>query len=177
MSIIEEKLEKALIHVPDFPKKGFTFIDTSKVIEDGYLFKELVGELCEKVSNCVFDKVLAVESRGFILGSALSFKMSKGLVLVRKKGKLPGPTIQRKYNLEYGSDQLEVLKSSVKKGERVIIIDDILATGGTINAVCQLAKDLGASVEALLFFIELGDLKGRETLSFPVQSVLNHSRG
>lgn len=168
-------LEKALRVVPNFPKEGIEFLDISPLLEDPQYFKALIGELAEKCKAYDFNKIVAIESRGFILGSALALEIDKGFAMVRKKGKLPGKTISQTYDLEYGTDTIEMLPTSLNKGEKVLLLDDVLATGGTAAAACELIAQLGADVVASLFFVELGFLKGREKLKTPIESLVVRS--
>jgi adenine phosphoribosyltransferase len=165
-------LEDALRVVPNFPKPGIDFLDISPLLEDSKLFKKLMDEFETKANLFQFDKIVAIESRGFIFGSALALKMSKGFVMVRKKGKLPGETVSLTYDLEYGSDTIEMLPTSLKKGDRVLILDDVLATGGTARACGDLVESLGAHVQGCLFFVELDFLKGRERLKWKTESLV-----
>lgn len=165
-------LEKALRVVPNFPKPGVDFLDISPILSEPAHFQQLIQELSIKAQPYEFDKIIAIESRGFLLGSALSHVMKKGLVLVRKKGKLPGNTIRQNYALEYGEDCVEILDDGLKPGEKALVLDDVLATGGTAEAACELVKKLGAEVSACLFFIEIGFLKGREKLAPSVESLV-----
>ncbi len=168
-------LEKALRVVPDFPKPGIEFLDISPLLENPAHFKSLILELAEASQQFEFSKIVAIESRGFILGSALGLYLEKGFVMVRKKGKLPGETVQQTYDLEYGTDTIEMLPTSLEKGEKVLVLDDVLATGGTAAAACQLIEKIGAEVSGCLFFVELDFLKGREKLSTPTHSLIHRS--
>lgn len=157
-------LESHIKKVPNFPKPGIEFLDISPILGEPKLFYHLVELMENKLEGVSFDKLVAIESRGFLLGSALAYKMKKGLVMVRKPGKLPGETISESYDLEYGTDKLEILKSSLSPNEKVVIIDDVLATGGTAKAVANLCNKLNAKLQASLFFIELSFLNGRSKL-------------
>lgn len=168
-------LEKTLRVVPDFPKPGIQFLDISPLLEDPQHLKKLIQDLGEASKEFQFSKIVAIESRGFILGSALAMHLGKGFVMVRKKGKLPGQTVQQTYDLEYGTDTIEMLPTSLEKGERVLVLDDVLATGGTAAATCDLVKKLGGVVSACLFLIELDFLNGRERLACPVQSLIHRN--
>lgn len=168
-------LENALRVVPNFPKPGIEFLDISPLLEDPQQFKNLIQQLAQASEKFSFSKIVAIESRGFILGSALALHLNKGFVMVRKKGKLPGETVSNTYDLEYGTDTIEMLPSSVAKGEQVLVLDDVLATGGTAKATCDLVEKLGAEVSGCLFFVELDFLNGREKLNGPVQSLVHRT--
>ena len=157
-------LEKSLRVVPNFPKPGIEFLDISPVLADPQIFNQLIDELAEAIKDVEFDKIVAIESRGFILGSALAVKINKGFVMVRKKGKLPGETVSLTYDLEYGTDTIEMLPGSVKANEKVLLLDDVLATGGTAAAVVSLIEKLGGKVVQCNFLIELTFLNGRDKL-------------
>jgi adenine phosphoribosyltransferase len=167
-----EALEKKIKLVEHFPKQGINFLDMSPVLADPPMFKVLIDLLCAPYASEKIDKIIAVEARGFILGAAMAQKMGAGLVMVRKRGKLPGPTLSVSYDLEYGTDQLEILPDSVRTGERVIIVDDVLATGGTAQAAFQLCEKVHAEVVAFSFFIEIVFLDGVLKLQKPVYSLL-----
>jgi adenine phosphoribosyltransferase len=157
--------------VPNFPKPGVAFKDITPILENAKAFQGLIARLAERVHPST-QKLVAIESRGFILGSAVAQQLGCGLVIVRKPGKLPGETVRESYSLEYGTDAIEVHKSSLAAGDKVTIIDDVLATGGTAAAAERLCKRLGAQVLGSVFFIELGFLSGRKKLSAPVESLL-----
>jgi len=165
-------LEAALKVVPDFPKPGIEFLDISPVLEAPEKFKYLTDKLQELCQTMEFSKIVAIESRGFILGSVLAQRMNKGFVMVRKPGKLPGSTKSYSYDLEYGSDTLEILTTSLSEGEKVLILDDVLATGGSASAAYELVTSTGAEVVGFTFFVELCFLKGRDKLKAPVHSVV-----
>lgn len=154
---------KALVReVPDFPKKGILFYDITTLLKDKVGFATLIDALSEHYLNSHVDTVLAIEARGFIFGPALAYRLNAGFVPIRKPGKLPAETVKWSYELEYGIDTLEIHKDAIKQGERVIIVDDLLATGGTANACVQLAKSLGADIAGLGFVVELDFLNGRK---------------
>ncbi|MCX5707537.1 MAG: adenine phosphoribosyltransferase [Candidatus Omnitrophica bacterium] len=166
-------LENSIRNIPDFPKPGILFRDITTLLKDGKAFKITIDCLYKKYKDQKIDKILAVESRGFILGAALAYKLGKGIILVRKKGKLPYKTISTSYSLEYGTDTLEVHEDAIAPKEKILIIDDLLATGGTVCAVLDLAKKLKAKVIGLAFVIELVDLKGRDKLKgYPIYSLV-----
>jgi adenine phosphoribosyltransferase len=167
-----ETLEKNIKVVENFPKPGVNFLDMSGVLEDGPSFNGLIDLMCEQYASQKVDKIIAIESRGFILGAAMAQKLGAGLVMVRKRGKLPGATLSVSYELEYGTDQLEILTESIRSGEKVLIVDDVLATGGTAHAAYQLCEKLHADIIGFSFFIEIVFLDGRMKLQKPVQSLL-----
>lgn len=158
-------LKAKLRHVMNFPKEGVDFIDITTVLQDGEALKQCVDELkaaAEAAGD--FDIIVGPESRGFIFGSPLAYTMGKGFVPIRKKGKLPYNTIKVEYQLEYGTDILEMHEDAVKPGQRVLIVDDLLATGGTTESNIKLIEKLGGEVAGIVFFIELPFLKGRDKL-------------
>lgn len=150
--------------VPDFPKKGILFLDITTATKDSKAFEKSMDFLYEKFKNEKIDYVAGIESRGFIFGAALALKLGAGFIPIRKPNKLPADTIKETYDLEYGSDTIEMHKDAVKPGDKVVIIDDLLATGGTAVAACNLVRKAGAEVVAASFIIELDPLKGREKL-------------
>jgi adenine phosphoribosyltransferase len=160
-----ESLKSFIRDVPDFPKAGIVFKDITTLLKDPIAFRrslDLFTVLCGEQS---VDAVMAIESRGFILGSALADRLGVGFVPVRKPGKLPSKTIQCTYDLEYGTDSLEVHEDAFTKGQRVLVVDDVIATGGTARAAGQLARQLGAQVAGYAFLVELGFLNGRAKLA------------
>jgi adenine phosphoribosyltransferase len=159
--------------VPDFPKKGINFIDITTLLKDKVALNEALEELYSKVSDLKIDKVVAIESRGFIFGSLLAHKLNAGFVPVRKPGKLPAEKISESYSLEYGTDTLEIHKDAIEPGEKILIHDDLLATGGTVEAVCKMVEKLGGEISGILFLVELSFLNGREKLSkYNVHSIV-----
>lgn len=167
-------LKDKLRHVIDFPKKGIDFIDITTVLQDAEAFKVCMDSfktLAEKLED--FDIIVGSESRGFIFGAPLACQMGKGFVPVRKKGKLPYDTISVEYDLEYGTDILQMHKDAVKPGQKVLIVDDLLATGGTSEANIKLVESLGGKVVGLIYFIELAFLDGRSKLQgYNVESIV-----
>ena len=157
-----EHLKKLIREVPDFPKKGILFYDITTLLRDKVGFATLIDALSEHYLNSNIDLVLGIEARGFIFGPALAYRLNAGFVPIRKPGKLPAKTVRWTYQLEYGSDTLEIHQDAVSPGQRVIIVDDLLATGGTANACVQLAKSLGANIAGLGFVVELDFLDGRK---------------
>lgn len=159
-----KRILKAIRDIPDFPKKGIIFKDITPVLLDPKLFRKAVKIFASRIKGQHIDKIVAIESRGFLFGAAVAHKLGLGIVPVRKKGKLPYKTIEVSYDLEYGSATVEMHADALKRGERVVIIDDLLATGGTARAAAQLVKKLGARVVEIDFLIELAFLQGRKKL-------------
>jgi adenine phosphoribosyltransferase len=158
-------LKKIIRNIPDFPKSGILFRDITTLLSDKDGFKYAVDSLCDKFKDKSIDAVVAVEARGFILGGAIAYKLGVGFIPVRKKGKLPWKTKSVTYALEYGTDTLQIHEDALKPGSRVLFIDDLLATGGTVKAVTELVEAQGAKVEGIGFVIDLVDLGGRAKLS------------
>ena len=168
-----KKLEDYVVTIPDFPEPGIMFRDITSVIRDPDGLKMAVDGLVEKARETEFDLLVGPESRGFIVGVPVAYLMGKGFVPVRKKGKLPRETISRKYDLEYGQAELEIHKDDIKPGQRVIIVDDLIATGGSAEASAKLVEDLGGKVVKMIFVMELAGLKGRERLKeYQVDSLI-----
>lgn len=156
---------KSLVRdVQDFPKKGILFKDITTVLKDKEGFKAIIDFIKEKFAGKQIDYVAGMESRGFIFGSVLAYELGCGFIPLRKPGKLPAEVISESYELEYGTNTLEIHKDAVKSGETVLVVDDLLATGGTAVAACNLLKKAGAKVIGAAFVIELADLKGREKM-------------
>ncbi|MCX6135701.1 MAG: adenine phosphoribosyltransferase [Ignavibacteriales bacterium] len=161
--------------VPDFPKPGIMFRDITTLLKDAEAFQRAVDVLHSRYKEDKISKVVCIESRGFILGAALALRLKAGFVPIRKKGKLPAPTIGQSYALEYGTDIIEIHQDAITPGERVLIHDDLLATGGTVAAACKLVEKLEGSIAGLSFLIELGFLKGRAQLgSYDVFSIIQY---
>ena len=174
-----EGLKKLIREVPDFPKPGILFYDITTLLKDKLGFARLIDALSEHYigKGKKIDVVLGIEARGFIFGPALAYRLNAGFVPVRKPGKLPAETMKISYELEYGSNALEIHKDAIKKGQRVLIVDDLLATGGTAVATADLASGLGAQIAGLAFVVELDFLKGRERLAkYDVFSLLHYYR-
>jgi adenine phosphoribosyltransferase len=170
-----DELRRIIRDVPDFPKKGILFKDITPVLADPEAFKKAIDAMAESLSGHRFDLLVGIESRGFIFAAALAYALGKGKVPVRKPGKLPAKTVQVSYELEYGTDRLEIHEDAIGRGQAVVIVDDVLATGGTARGTANLVEKVGGEVVALSFFIELEFLKGREKLSgFDVRSVLSY---
>jgi adenine phosphoribosyltransferase len=170
-----DQLKKLIREVPDFPKKGILFYDITTLLKDKVGFATLIDKFSERYIGHDVDLVLGMEARGFIFGPALAYRLNAGFVPVRKPGKLPAETVRCEYALEYGNNCLEVHKDAIQKGQRVLIVDDLLATGGTAAATAKLATSLGARIAGLGFVVELDFLKGREKLKgYDVTSLLHY---
>ena len=166
-------LVESIRSIPDFPKPGILFRDITTLIKDKKAFKSSVELIAQKFAQEKIDYVVGVEARGFIFGGALATRLNVGFIPIRKKGKLPAKTKSITYNLEYGTDTLEIHQDALNPGDKVLIIDDLLATGGTVRAVVDLVEAQGAKVLGLAFVIELVDLKGREKLKkYPIVSLV-----
>ena len=159
-----ESIKSKIRTVPHWPKKGIMFKDVTTLIKNPEGFKETIDLLYKRYADKNIDKVVGIESRGFIFGAPLAYLLGCGFVIVRKPGKLPAECICEEYSLEYGTDKIEVHKDAIEKGDRVLIVDDLLATGGTMAAARNLIKKLGGEVVELTFVVELIDLKGRDKL-------------
>jgi len=150
--------------IDDFPKPGISFKDITTLLKDGEAYRAAVDAIIEQVRECKPDIIVGPEARGFLLGAPVAYALGIGFVPVRKPGKLPGQTVRETYELEYGSDTLEVHADAIQPGQRVVIVDDLLATGGTISATARLLEKTGAQVAGMSFLIELGFLEGRKKL-------------
>ncbi len=159
-----EELKKVIRDIHDFPKEGIVFKDITTLLEDGKSFQRMIDLIAHRYLGQKIDKIVGVEARGFILGAALAYKLGVGVTLVRKPGKLPAETVQKTYDLEYGSDTLEMHADAFNPGDRVLIADDLLATGGTVSAVVKLVEELGAELVECAFLAELDFLHGRQRL-------------
>ncbi|HBX53414.1 MAG: adenine phosphoribosyltransferase [Bacteroidetes bacterium RIFOXYA12_FULL_35_11] len=157
-------LKEKIRTVPDWPSKGIMFRDITTLIQDSDAFRETCDQLYERYKDMDIDKIAGIDARGFIFGSVLSYKMDIGFIPVRKKGKLPFKTIEESYSLEYGTNTIEIHEDSIEKGDKVLIVDDLIATGGTVKAAINLVEKLGGEVVECAFVIELPDLHGREKL-------------
>lgn len=164
IELTTQKLMQLIRDVPDYPKKGIVFKDITTLIKRGDALDEVINIFFDKCKDKKIDLVAAVESRGFIFGGVLANRLKVGFVPIRKFGKLPADTVEQKYDLEYGTDRLEIHKDAVLPGQKVLIVDDLLATGGTIKAACKLVEKLGGQVVGILIMIELGFLNGRDKL-------------
>lgn len=168
-----QDIGKKIIDVADFPEKGIVFKDITPILLDPVAFESMINLFCKSI-DFEFDKIAAIESRGFLIGAPLAQKMAKGMVLVRKKGKLPRKTLSQSYGLEYGQDTIEIQEGDIAAGDRVLIIDDVLATGGTAQACEKLVKQAGAEVVAFRFLMDLTFLDGQKKLEAPSKALLSY---
>ncbi len=169
------ELSKYIRSIPDYPKKGILFRDITTLIKNKEAFKETIDQLSKLSSKIIYNKLVAIESRGFIFASALSYNLSKSLILMRKKGKLPADTFSQDFVLEYGKATIEVHKDSINKNDSVLIVDDLIATGGTSEAAAKLVEKSGGKVAGFIFVINLYDLGGVKKLQekgYEVQSLI-----
>jgi adenine phosphoribosyltransferase len=174
---MKAQLKAKIREIPDFPKPGLLFYDITTLLKDKLGFATLVDRLSEHYIGQDIDLVLGMEARGFIFGPAVAYRLSAGFVPVRKPGKLPAESAKISYDLEYGSNTLEVHKDAIQRGQRVVIVDDLLATGGTAEATVKLAQSLGAEIVGLAFVVELDFLRGRDKLKgHDVFSLLNYDK-
>ncbi|MFX3680113.1 MAG: adenine phosphoribosyltransferase [Hyphomicrobiales bacterium] len=172
---LHETLETAIRTIPDYPKPGIMFRDITTLLGDASAFRRSVDELVHPYAGTKIEKIAGVEARGFILGGAMSHQLSAGFVPIRKKGKLPHDTVRIAYSLEYGVDEMEMHRDAVKPGDKVILVDDLIATGGTAEGAVKLLHQMGADVVAACFVIDLPDLGGRakiEALGVPVRTLI-----
>ncbi len=170
-----KELKNYIRDVPDFPKKGIVFKDITTLLKDQEAFKDAIDQLTEPFREAKVDIVVGIESRGFIFGSAVAYKLGAAFVPVRKPGKLPADALKEEYALEYGTDAVEIHQDSIKEGQKVLIVDDLLATGGTMEATCKLIEQLKAEIVGIRILIELTFLKGKEKLSgYHVSSIIEY---
>ena len=168
-----KKIEEYVRSIPDFPEEGIIFRDVTSILQDADGLQLSINLMQEKLKDIEFDVVVGTESRGFIFGVPVAYNMHKPFVPVRKKGKLPCETISMKYDLEYGTAEIEMHKDSIKPGQKVVVIDDLIATGGTIEAAIKLTEQLGGEVVKVIFLMELAALEGRKKLAaYDVDSVI-----
>jgi len=159
-----ERLRESIRSIPDFPISGITFRDITTLLKEGDLFAESVDYLYDHFREKEIDMIVGIESRGFIFGAAMAYKLNAGFIPVRKPGKLPAETFAEEYELEYGADQLEIHKDALSKENKVLIVDDLLATGGSAMATCSLVEKTGATIQGIAFLIELAFLNGRKLI-------------
>ena len=170
-----KRLEDYVISIPDYPEPGIIFRDVTSILQDAEGLKLAIDSLQAELDGLDFDVIAGTESRGFIFGMPIAYNLHKPFVLVRKKGKLPRETVSASYDLEYGSAEIEMHKDSIKPGQKVVLIDDLIATGGTIEAAAKLVESLGGEVVRIIFLMELAGLKGREKLkNYDVRSVIRY---
>jgi len=158
-------LKSTIRSIPDFPKPGILFRDITTMLKDGAAFSFVIDELAQRYRGSSLDAIAGIESRGFIFGAALAAKLGTGFIPIRKPGKLPAKTVSAEYSLEYGTDKIEMHADAVSPGMRILLIDDLLATGGTMQAACELVEKTGGLVTECCFIIELAGLKGRDVLA------------
>ncbi len=174
MAMPIDELRQKIRDIPDFPKPGIVFKDITPLLSDGRAFRGAIDLLGARYRDLGVDVVVSVEARGFIMGSALAYALGAGNIMIRKPGKLPYRTHRAVYELEYGSDALEIHQDAIRPGQRVLVADDVLATGGTVSAAIDLVRKLGGDIVELAFLIELTFLKGRERLAHPVHSLIQY---
>ena len=168
-----KKVEDYVVSIPDFPEPGIIFRDVTSVIQDADGLQLAIDEMQKLLEGVEFDVLAGAESRGFIFGMPIAYNLKKPFVLVRKKGKLPRETVEMSYELEYGSATIEMHKDSIKPGQKVVLVDDLIATGGTIEAAAKLVEELGGEVVKIIFLMELAGLEGRKKLAkYDVGSVV-----
>ena len=170
-----KKLEDYVRSIPDFPEPGIIFRDITSILQDADGLRLAIDSMQEFLKGVDFDVIVGAESRGFVFGAPIAYNLHKPFVLIRKKGKLPCETVSKEYDLEYGSAEIEMHKDSIKPGQKVVLVDDLIATGGTIQAAAELVESLGGQVVKILFLMELKGLKGRERLKkYDVDSVIQY---
>lgn len=170
-----KKIEEYVRSIPDFPEEGIIFRDVTTVLQDAEGLKLAIDSMIKLLDGLEFDVVVGTESRGFIFGVPIAYALGKPFVPIRKKGKLPCETISAKYDLEYGSAEIEIHKDAILPGQKVVVVDDLIATGGTVKACAELIEKLGGEVVKMIFLMELAGLKGREKLSdYDVASVITY---
>lgn len=170
-----EKLEDYVRTIPDFPEEGVMFRDITTILKDPDGLKMAVEGLLDLLKDVEFDMVAGLESRGFMFGVPIAYELKKGFIPVRKSGKLPAETVSTKYELEYGEAEIEIHRDAIQPGQKVVIVDDLIATGGTCEAACRLVEELGGEVAKICFVMELEGLKGREKLKkYDVQSLISY---
>jgi adenine phosphoribosyltransferase len=165
-------LKNSIRTISDWPKPGIMFRDITSLLQNPEAFKQCCDELYERYKDVKIDAIAGIESRGFIFGSVLAYKLGVSFVLIRKPGKLPGEIEREEYDLEYGSDAIEIHKDAIKKGDKVLVVDDLIATGGTVCAAVNLVRKLGGEVIECAFIIDLPDLKGKDKLDCPVFTMI-----
>lgn len=172
---VQDELIASVRTIPDYPKEGILFRDITTLLGDARAFRRAVDALVQPWAGSKVDQIAGIEARGFILGGAVAHQLSAGFVPIRKKGKLPYETVRVAYSLEYGLDEMEMHKDAIRPGDKVIVVDDLIATGGTAEGACKLLKTMGADIVAACFIIDLPDLGGRaklEALDVPMRTLI-----
>ena len=172
--MIKEKLEDYVVSIPDFPEPGIIFRDITSVLQDADGLRMAIDSMQKLVEGLEYDVIAGAESRGFIFGTPIAYNMHKPFALVRKKGKLPRETVETSYDLEYGSATIEMHKDSIAPGQKVLVVDDLIATGGTLEATIKLVEQLGGEVLGVLVLMELKGLHGRDKIKCPVYSAIQY---
>ncbi len=172
--MIKEKLEDYVVSIPDFPEPGIIFRDITSVLQDADGLRMAIDSMQKLVEGLEYDVIAGAESRGFIFGTPIAYNMHKPFALVRKKGKLPRETVETSYDLEYGSATIEMHKDSIQPGQKVLVVDDLIATGGTLEATIKLVEQLGGEVVGVLVLMELKGLHGRDRIKCPVYSSIQY---
>ncbi|MCR4755980.1 MAG: adenine phosphoribosyltransferase [Lachnospiraceae bacterium] len=172
--MIKERLEDYVVSIPDFPEPGIIFRDITSVLQDEDGLRMAIDEMQKLVQGLEFDVIAGAESRGFIFGTPIAYNLHKPFALVRKKGKLPRETIETSYELEYGTATIEMHKDSITPGQKVLVVDDLIATGGTLEATIRLVEQLGGEVVGVLVLMELQGLNGRDKIKCPVYSAIKY---
>ncbi len=172
--MIKERLEDYVLSIPDFPEPGIIFRDITSVLQDEDGLQMAIDEMQKLVKGLDFDVIAGAESRGFIFGTPIAYNMHKPFALVRKKGKLPRETVETTYELEYGTATIEMHKDSIRPGQKVLVVDDLIATGGTLGATIKLIEQLGGEVVGVLVLMELKGLNGRDKIKCPVYSAVQY---
>jgi adenine phosphoribosyltransferase len=168
-------LKSKIREVPNFPKEGILFYDVTTLLKDAEAFRHVVDQMAGKFQGKGVEKIVAIESRGFIFGSVLAYRLGAGFVPVRKPGKLPAEKYEEKYNLEYGNDALAIHRDAIRPGEKILVVDDLLATGGTVRTTINLIERLKGEIVGIAFLIELSALKGREKVNgIPIHTLLTY---
>lgn len=168
-------LVEKIRNIPDFPKKGVVFRDITTLLKDPEAFRNSIKKMRETYSGKSIDKIVGMESRGFIFGSVLAHELGVGFIPARKPGKLPAETVQEDYKLEYGTDALEIHRDAIQKNDNILIVDDLLATGGTASATARLVEKMGGKISGMCFLIELAFLKGRDRLKgYDINSLISY---
>ena len=172
-----KKLEDYVVTIPDFPEPGIMFRDVTSVLQDADGLQLAINSLQDLLKDVEFDVLIGTESRGFIFGMPIAYNLHKPFVLVRKKGKLPRETVSKEYDLEYGKAVIEMHKDAIKPGQKVVLVDDLIATGGTMKAAAELVEELGGEVVKIIFLMELAGLKGRERLKDYMENCFGYLLG